>query len=52
MEMNQRNLQMLFNGHRLSEKEIKLAQSKLIKHYKKAGFENIKGINKRYLFSL
>lgn len=40
------------NGIDLSEKEIKLAQSKLIKHYKKAGFENIKGINKRYLFSL
>jgi hypothetical protein len=36
----------------LNDSEIKKIQIKLIKQYKKAGFNNIKGIDKQYLFSL
>jgi len=36
----------------LTNSVIKKIQTKLIKQYKKAGFNNIKGIDKQYLFSL
>jgi hypothetical protein len=36
----------------LTNSVIKKIQTKLIKQYKKAGFKNIKGIDKQYLFSL